>query len=81
MREDATPFLRQAAGCGLLLLGVSGLLLPFIPSIPLLLAGAALLGPTHPLVRPWHARVVAWAPRAYMRARSFTNSTSASKKS
>jgi uncharacterized membrane protein YbaN (DUF454 family) len=81
MREDATQLLRQAAGCGLLLLGVSGLLLPFIPSIPFLLAGAAVLGHSHPLVRPWHARLVSWAPLGYMRARLFTNSTSASRKS
>ena len=81
MREDTTQLLRQAAGCGLLLLGVSGFLLPLIPSIPFLLAGAALLGPTHPLVRPWHARLLAWAPLGYMRARFFTNSTSASRKS
>jgi uncharacterized membrane protein YbaN (DUF454 family) len=81
MREDATQLLRQAAGCGLLLLGVSGFLLPLIPSIPFLLAGAAVLGHSHPLVRPWHGRLIAWTPALYLRARFFTNSTSASKKS
>ncbi|HEY7141864.1 MAG TPA: hypothetical protein VIE44_17330 [Methylomirabilota bacterium] len=39
---------------GILLLGLGllGLVVPVIPGVPLLLAGAALMGKDHPLVRP-----------------------------
>jgi uncharacterized membrane protein YbaN (DUF454 family) len=45
--------LRSLSGYGLLLLGVAGCLLPVIPGIPFLLAGAAVLGWDHWAVRPW----------------------------
>jgi uncharacterized protein YqgC (DUF456 family) len=43
---------RSAVGVGLLVAGVIGTVLPIIPGIPLFIAGAAVLGPQHPLVRP-----------------------------
>jgi uncharacterized membrane protein YbaN (DUF454 family) len=43
---------RTALGSVLLGVGLIGLVLPVIPGIPLLMAGAAILGPEHPLVRP-----------------------------
>ena len=50
---------RQVLGLSLLGLGVIGTLLPVIPGIPLLVAGAAILGPQHRLVRP----VATWLRR------------------
>jgi hypothetical protein len=44
--------MRSAAGVILVLVGLSGLVLPIIPGVPLLVAGVVLLGPQHPLVRP-----------------------------
>ena len=42
---------RKIGGMALIGLGVAGILVPVIPGIPLVLAGAALLGNSHPLVR------------------------------
>ncbi|MEQ1948789.1 MAG: hypothetical protein ABL995_16485 [Bryobacteraceae bacterium] len=47
--------LRQASGVGLLVLGVIGCLLPVMPGIPFLMAGVAILGTDHVLVRGAHA--------------------------
>ena len=44
---------RSVCGYGLLIIGVAGCLLPIIPGIPFLLAGAAMLGWDHWAVRPW----------------------------
>jgi len=44
-------------GVGLLVVGFAGLVLPIIPGIPILLAGAAVLGHDHKLVRPWMSRI------------------------
>ena len=43
--------LRNVSGIVLIAAGLAGLLLPIIPGVPLLLAGAALLGPHHKIVR------------------------------
>lgn len=43
---------RAIVGVLLLVVGLVGLVLPIIPGIPLLLAGVALTGKDHPLVRP-----------------------------
>ena len=48
--------LRSIGGVLLVVMGLLGLVFPVIPGVPLLLAGAAVLGPQHPLVRP----VVGW---------------------
>jgi uncharacterized membrane protein YbaN (DUF454 family) len=44
--------LRHIGGIALIIAGIAGCLLPIIPGIPLLLAGAAMLGTEHPIVRP-----------------------------
>lgn len=51
--------MRKIAGRSLVALGVAGCLLPVVPGIPFLIAGAALLGPEDPLVR----RFLGWAKR------------------
>jgi uncharacterized membrane protein YbaN (DUF454 family) len=43
---------RAIGGILLLGLGLLGLVIPVIPGVPLLLAGVALIGKDHPLVRP-----------------------------
>jgi uncharacterized membrane protein YbaN (DUF454 family) len=43
---------RSVGGVLLLVAGLLGLVFPVIPGIPLLLAGVAVLGRDHPLVRP-----------------------------
>jgi len=54
---------RVVFGVSLVALGALGLVLPVIPGIPLLIAGVALLGPKHPLVRPVAERVARWRGR------------------
>lgn len=44
--------IRSVAGVLLVVVGLLGLVLPVIPGVPLLMAGVALLGRNHPLVRP-----------------------------
>ena len=51
--------IRMVAGVVLIGLGAIGTLMPVMPGVPLLIAGAALLGSNHPLVRslaPWAKR-------------------------
>ncbi len=43
--------LREISGLTLVAVGIAGCLLPLLPGIPLILAGAALLGTDHALVR------------------------------
>ena len=52
--------IRPILGVALIILGAIGMLLPIIPGIPLLIAGAALLGSNHPWVRPFIVRFRAW---------------------
>jgi uncharacterized protein len=52
--------LREATGFGLVVAGLLGLLLPFLPGVPLLLAGVAVLGANHPRIQPWVARIERW---------------------
>jgi hypothetical protein len=51
---------RSAGGIVLIAFGVLGLVLPIVPGIPLLIAGVALLGPKHPLIRPLADRLARW---------------------
>lgn len=53
-------FARNVFGWALLIAGAIGLALPVIPGVPLLIAGATLLGPAHPVVRTWKARIAGW---------------------
>jgi len=46
-----TARLREISGLALVAVGVAGCLLPIIPGIPLIVAGAAILGTDHALVR------------------------------
>ena len=55
---------RVVAGVLLVVLGVLGCVLPVIPGIPLLIAGVALLGPQHPLIRPFAERIERWRAAA-----------------
>ena len=55
--------LQICAGIVLIIAGVLGTLLPVIPGIPLLIAGAALLGAEHPLIRPFAKRFERWRNR------------------
>ena len=43
--------LRNVSGMILIVIGLAGVLLPIVPGVPLLLAGAAILGPKHAVVR------------------------------
>ena len=43
--------IRTACGVVLIVAGLVGMLLPILPGIPLIVAGAAMLGSDHPLVR------------------------------
>ncbi|HEX8183957.1 MAG TPA: hypothetical protein VF747_04380 [Blastocatellia bacterium] len=56
-------YLKIAAGLALLIAGVAGLVLPIIPGLPLLVAGAAILGPRHPVIRPFSRRWRWWRKR------------------
>ena len=51
---------RVVLGVVLCVAGVLGTLLPIIPGVPLIIAGVALLGSDHWLVRPVAQRVERW---------------------
>ena len=46
-----------AAGFTLITIGAIGTIMPLMPGFPFLLAGAALLGKDHPIVRPFISRL------------------------
>ena len=48
--------LKVIGGCTLIFLGLLGMILPIIPGIPILVAGVAILGTDHPIVRPFARR-------------------------
>jgi uncharacterized membrane protein YbaN (DUF454 family) len=52
--------LREATGFALVIAGLLGMLLPLIPGAPLLLAGVAVLGTSHPRIQPWIERIERW---------------------
>src|SRR5215470_93338 len=54
---------RVVLGMLLIALGAVGCVLPVLPGIPLLIAGAALLGPRHWLIRPFSERLERWRKR------------------
>jgi uncharacterized protein YqgC (DUF456 family) len=49
-----TSKLRTALGLLLLIAGVVAIPVPILPGVPLIIAGATLLGIKHPLVRRWN---------------------------
>ena len=44
--------MKNLCAIALILGGVAGIVLPIIPGIPMIAAGAAMLGRDHPLIRP-----------------------------
>lgn len=44
---------RTAVGLFLIVVGLLGLLLPIMPGLPFLIAGIAMIGVDHPLLRPF----------------------------
>jgi uncharacterized protein YqgC (DUF456 family) len=48
--------LKVILGVALCVVGLAGTLVPIIPGVPILLAGLALMGADHPLVRGLKAR-------------------------
>ena len=52
--------IRVVTGLTLIGLGVIGIFLPIIPGLPLFIAGVALAGPDHPLVRRLKERLKQW---------------------
>ena len=56
----ATSRIKEFGGVGLLVLGVLGIVLPILPGIPFLIAGVAILGYEHPLIRPFMKRIARW---------------------
>ncbi|HET9915880.1 MAG TPA: hypothetical protein VFQ89_02155 [Candidatus Binatia bacterium] len=47
-------------GLALCAVGIAGTMVPIIPGIPILLAGIALIGADHPLVRNLKDRLTRW---------------------
>jgi hypothetical protein len=47
--------IRNAFGILLIITGLIAMPVPIIPGFPLVIAGAAILGRRHPLIRPWWA--------------------------
>jgi hypothetical protein len=54
---------RTALGLALVGLGAIGLLVPLLPGIPLIVAGAAVVGPDHPVIRWVQTRWSSWRHR------------------
>jgi uncharacterized membrane protein YbaN (DUF454 family) len=57
------PLLRTVSGLLLITVGTIGMVLPIIPGIPLLLAGVAVMGRDHRLLRPVFKRIDRWRQR------------------
>lgn len=51
-RNPTLTRVRSIGGVVLVVVGLFGLVLPIIPGVPLLMAGVAVLGREHPLIRP-----------------------------
>jgi hypothetical protein len=54
---------RTVGGFTLIGVGMIGTLLPIIPGIPMVIAGVALVGPGHPVLRPVMTRIERWRRR------------------
>jgi hypothetical protein len=53
---------KAATGYVCLAIGVAGCLLPILPGIPFLLVGLKLLGPDHPVIRPFLGMLAKYRP-------------------
>ena len=54
---------RTVGGFTLIGVGIIGTLLPIIPGIPMVIAGVALVGPGHRVLRPVMTRIERWRRR------------------
>lgn len=54
---------RVIIGIAMCVIGVVGTLVPVIPGVPIILAGVALMGTDHPLVRKVKERFQKWRDR------------------
>lgn len=54
--------IREVVGMAFLTIGLIGFAVPILPGIPFLLAAVAVLGPSHPRLRPWVNRIGRWNP-------------------
>lgn len=70
MLSAALQRIKIVFGIVLLVLGLLGMLLPIIPGAPIMLAGFALLGSDHPLVRQLKTRLESWRQRWRQRGNS-----------
>ena len=55
--------LKVILGMALCVVGLAGTLVPIIPGVPIVLAGLALMGADHRLVRGLKARLTRWRKR------------------
>lgn len=53
---------KSATGYLCVFVGIAGCLLPILPGIPFLLVGLKLLGPDHPIIRPFLSRLAKYRP-------------------
>ena len=60
MKKILLHKLKLAAGFTLIFIGILGCFLPIIPGIPLMLAGAAIVGMEHPWIHPFKSRFDRW---------------------
>lgn len=58
--SNIRKLVQTGGGAVLLAIGALGMLFPIIPGVPLILAGVALLGPNHPLLRRLIDRLKQW---------------------
>ena len=61
--DAAWRVIRPTAGLLLVGLGLTGMIVPIIPGLPLLVAGAVLVAPNHRVVRAVRERLKAWRRR------------------
>lgn len=55
--------IKVIAGISLVIVGALGVLLPVVPGVPIILAGVALVGADHPIVRPINGWLQRWLKR------------------
>lgn len=58
-------------GFFLLAVALIGLIVPFMPSTPFFIAGVAMVGTDHPILKPWIARLQIWRDYLIEKARYY----------